>query len=100
MMMYERNDQDFRERMHSEHEELRERITDLCDFLVLDDQKLLISPYERLMLTAQLRAMMNYATCLEERIRFYNRADRADRAAYEKLAEKLYCAYHEGAEEE
>ena len=94
MMMYERNDQDFRERMHSEYEELRERITALCDFLVLDDQRLLISPYERLMLTAQLRAMMNYATCLEERIRFYNRADRA---AYEKLAEKLY---RQGAEEE
>ena len=87
MMMYERNDQDFRERMRSEHEELRERITALCDFLVLDDEKLLISPYERIMLSAQLRAMMNYATCLEERIRYYNRADRA---AYKKLAEKLY----------
>lgn len=71
MTLPERDDMDFLYRMKHEREDLYNKIESLSDFLIMDSDKRIISGYERLMLAAQYRAMLLYASCLEERIIFY-----------------------------
>lgn len=71
MTLPERDDWEFLFRMKHERQDLRNKLESLSDFLIMDSNQRIISDYERLMLAAQFRAMNNYASCLEERIIFY-----------------------------
>lgn len=79
MTLPKRDDMEFLFRMKHEREELYIKIESLSDFLIQDSKQRIISGYERLMLAAQYRAMRDYASCLEERIIFYeNRMKESD----------------------
>lgn len=84
MTLPKRDDWEFLFRMKHERQDLYSKIESLSDFLIMDSNNRIISDYERLMLAAQYRAMQNYASCLEERIIFYeNRMKEKEGADFE-----------------